>query len=310
VKARELFKEACDTGYAPGCEHLGERIARGEGGERDWGAGLAMVADGCQRAHDRRCKALSELKQHPPDWQCATEDECHEHCAEQLWPACRRVVELDIASNGGDDMDLQLLEQACSGGDAVGCRMRGDVSTAFGDALPWYQRGCRLRNASACGYTQFARALHSAGDATVLRGACAKDRSACALYGVAIAKRDPRQAAKVWREACDAKVGAACRFLARTFDPMSPSDDDVMIELVIGRTWSRNGTCGCEESGGAYTYSQQQADDESRRHAESGRLLRLGCAAGDQRSCGPATDSDSDRLTYPLAGAFALPAWE
>ena len=220
------------------------------------------------------------------------------------------MVELEDTENRVDAIDLSLLEQACSGGDAVGCRMRGDASTKFGDALPWYRLGCKLRDASACGYIQFARALQTTSDAGRMRSACAKDRSECPLYGIAIAKRDPKRAAKVWREACDARVGVACRFLARTFDPMSPSEDDVMIELVLGRTWSGYGVCGCEESSGPDGHTQQQADDENRRRAESGRLLRLGCAAGDVRSCARPSDPDPDRVTHPLPVALALPAWE
>jgi TPR repeat protein len=306
--ARELFERACEAGHALGCEHLGERIARGEGGERNWGAGLELVADGCERAHDTRCRALVDLKKHPPDWQCATADECQRHCDEHLWPACRRMLELAYAASPGEEFDFELLEQACTGGDATGCRMRGDRSTVFGDALPWYQRGCKLRDAGSCGYTRFARALHSAGQAKGLRVACAKDHAACALYGIAIAKRDPKQAAKVWRDACDAKVGVACRFLARTFVPTNPWRDDVMADVVLGTTPLAGATCDCDSWGGATTYTPQQEEDASRRRAESARLLRLGCAAGDVRSCEAAVDADGAEVSPSIP--VPLPAWE
>jgi TPR repeat protein len=302
ARARELFKSACDAGHAPACIHLGERVARGEGGERDWGAGLALVADGCKRTRDTRCKPLADLKKHPPDWQCSTYEQCRTHCEEQLWPACRRIVELDK-----EEVDAEWLARACTGGDAIGCRMLGDADSSFKTALPHYQKACKLRDATACRYAQLGRALGgSKADVALLRSACGTDRATCALYGLAIARKDKQQAAKVLREACDHKVGVACRYLARTFDGSSSSGTDAMIELVIGAPQAGGATCDCESA--PPQRSRKEADDDQQRYDESQRLLRLGCAAGDALSCedtrGP------DRVETPPARPVVLPAWQ
>jgi hypothetical protein len=301
VQARARFQLACDAGDALACEHLGERIARGQGGPRDWGAGLAQIADACKRTHDRACRALAELKRHPPDWSCATEDECRARCDEELWPACRRAVELAAP----DDRDPDLLERACAGGDAIGCRMRGDAAEAFADALPWYRRGCALHEDRACGYVAFDRARRS-GATAAMKAACAKDPAACPLYGIAIAKRDAKRAADAWRGACEAKVGVACRFLARTFDDASNDGDDAMIELVLGGSKPGFGDCGCDD--GATPPAKDWAEQEQRRDDEAQRLLHAACVDGDARAC---EDTLGDaRLVAPPVTPVALPAWE
>lgn len=305
TKARELFQSACDAGYAAACIHLGERIARGVGGERDWGAGRALVKDGCKRAHDTACKSLASLEKDRPDWTCNTPEECSKHCDEQLWPACRRLVELD----GRDDDNFlasDLLAAACTNGDAIGCRMRGDLETSFSVALPHYRSACKLHDAAACAYVRFDRArIGSARDVGAMRAACKTDRAACALYGLAIAHKDLTRAQNIWREACDQHVGVACRYLAETFDEIT-SDPDAMVELVLGGLQPGYGTCDCDGTSGQLT--SKQADEANRRLDEAQRLLRLGCAAGDTRSCegtlGP------DRVEEPPQNAVRVPAWE
>lgn len=303
AKARELFKSACDADDAVACVHLGERIARGEGGERDWGAGLALMKDGCKRAHDAACKTLADFAKHPPDWACSTKDECSKHCDEQLWPACRRFVELD----GQDPGDAtHWLELACTGGDPIGCRLLGDAAESFKSALPPYRKACKLRDATACTYVHLDRALHgSTSDVAALRGACASDLSTCALYGLAIARKDRKRATTVWREACDHDVGVACRYLARTFDENSRSGLDAMIDLVLGGPTTGFGTCDCENP---TQLTKKQADDANHRFDEAQRLLLLGCAAGDAMSCedtlGP------DRIETPPAHPVVVPVWE
>jgi TPR repeat protein len=303
AKARELFQRACDADYPLACEHLGERIARGLGGARDWGAGLAMIADGCARAGDHACRALASVKAHPPDPRCDTTDACEALCQEQIWGACRRLVELQ----GPDPETNEWLENACNDHDARGCVMRGDMSDAFTDALPWYRRGCALHDATACGYVAFDRARRVPAAAAPLRAACVKDPAACPLYGLAIVKRDRAGAIAVWRSACDAKIGVACRFLADTFDPDMRSGDDAYVALVLGGSKPGFGDCGCDGDTRAPA-DPHWAENEQRRLDEAQRLVRLGCEAGDARSCedtlGP------DRYEQPPGAVVRVPAWE
>ncbi|CAN5799486.1 hypothetical protein BH11MYX3_BH11MYX3_29930 [soil metagenome] len=304
VRARDLFQRACDAGVALGCEHLGEAIARGRGGVRDWGAGLAMVADGCKRARDRTCKPLVELRKAPPAWECATEEACNRHCDEELWPACRRLAEISDPNN------QHLYELACTGGDPSACTRGGDLSDDFAEALPYYRKGCALRDATSCRYVQLARALTSAGEAAVLRRACASDRGRCALYGLAIAKAQPKQAAAVWREACEAKIGVACRYLARTFDSYGSSGDAYGELAIVPSNVVGYGTCDCDGPRPSAKQAAKEAKDAeelNRRSERAQQLFEIGCHAGDQVSCDGVRGEHSGmkpELVVPL------PAWE
>lgn len=298
TKARALFESACTAGAPTACIHLGERIARGIGGERNWGAGIALVKDGCKRSHDGRCRALGVLEKQRPDWACNTHDECVKHCEEQLWPACRRVVELE----GPDDLDAERwLVPACDGGDAISCRLLGDLELSFTDALPRYRSACKQHDAAACTYVRLDRARHgSAADVAALRASCKRDQAACALYGLAIARKDQKRARTVWREACDHGVGVACRYLASSFDPSRGSAPDAMSELVLYTSKDTGyGICGCDD---APAITHKEADDWNRRYDEAERLLLLGCAAGDVKSCEAPENLPAERVS--------IPAWE
>jgi TPR repeat protein len=283
ARARELFRRACDAEIGSGCGHLGDLVARGEGGERDWGKGIELAEQGCKLDHLARCAHATQLRAHPPDWHCTSEDECSRFCDEGIARSCRQLGELMTAGKAG------AYERGCRAGDATSCLIAGNAVFSIEEASDDYERGCKLGDRTACTYAQYARALAgSAAASEALRTMCPASTEACVLYGLAIEKREPARAGKLWRDACARKHGPACRLIA--FQLHSPYG---------------SGTCDCD----MHTPTKAELAEEARLkklYDESQRFLKLGCDLGDARSC---SEADGERDVAP-ARAATTPAWE
>jgi TPR repeat protein len=283
ARARELFQRACDAGIGAGCGHLGELVARGEGGERDWGHGIELAEHGCALDKDARCARAVTLRAHPPDWHCTTHDECKRMCDEKIARSCRALGQLEGDSNSA----IIWYEYACDAGDATSCLIAGNADTTIEGAAGRYAHGCTLGDATACTYSQYAHAHDgSAAARDALAAQCPRNLEACVLYGLAIEKHEPARAAKLWRDACARKHGAACRYVAN------------QLESPHG-----SGICDCE----MHTPTNAElaeAERAKKLHEESQRYLKLGCAAGDTRSCDTPFDQD------PRPRKLTTPGWE
>ncbi|MEI8259413.1 MAG: tetratricopeptide repeat protein, partial [Deltaproteobacteria bacterium] len=176
-------------------------------------------ADGSEWvAERRRCTAM------PPEEACR-----HGHTA-----MCVPAAEALLAGTDGAiaSQGVQLLRTGCEAGDAVACRRAGEV-LGEGRVVPLdptgaaalFDRACTAGELESCGRLATALALGRGVTTDVPRAsdlahrACARGIAAgcAALSDVADAyetgrggTRDAAHAAAVYREACDARSGAAC----------------------------------------------------------------------------------------------------
>ena len=291
--ARALLERACDQDVAAGCAHLAPFVAKGQGGARDWGHGLALATKSCELAHATTCALVAELRRHPPDPRCDDVTECKRMCDEQIAGSCRLLAERVAI-----DARPELYRNACDLGDAKSCAIAGDGADEVVSAADLYARACKLGDARSCTYARYtdaARGSKPARDA--LRRACATDVDACIVLGMVFEPTDKHEAGRLWRDACRRRPGAACRLAAYgsahssqdvgplCWTPDARNDRDCFAES------DRLGQQACD-AGDALGCA-----DITRRH----------CIEGDRAACSAAADrAPASAPAWPVS----VPAWE
>ncbi len=286
--ARKLFARACDAGVASGCAHLADAVAHGSGGERNWSEGIALAEKACTLAQKAPCAQAIELRQHPPDWRCNSQDECDRFCKEQIPQSCRRLAELSLAApDATADSGDAAYENGCTLGDGPSCFALGNSAGAIEIAETWYQQACKRNVADACFYVQYAQALRGSATAReLLRRRCGDNLEACVLYGLALEKHEPARAEQVWRDACGHGYGLACRHLAEALAPRTGY-----------------GTCDCDMNPPKKTRAELAAEArEAKRHAEGEPMWKHACELGDYLAC--------QEVGPRIERAATVPAWE
>ncbi|MFO0607466.1 MAG: protein kinase [Polyangiales bacterium] len=239
-RALDLLRRSCDGGYDQGCVQLGELHALGGVVARDEGAAAAYYQRACDRDWGPGCNALgvahydgrgvvqnralaARLYQRACDadapWGCHNYAGCLENGegvarAEQAAPP--------------------LYERACAAGIGPSCSRLGYMSRegvtlarSLPNAYSYYARGCDASDARSCNESCY-MAQHAEGGTVetavtlqLCQRACNLDDQYCNnlafMYGSgAGVERDERQAAVLYRRACEARQpnATACRNLA------------------------------------------------------------------------------------------------
>lgn len=271
AKARVLHRSACDDGVGSGCLGLASLVASGAGGDRNWGEAVRLYEKACKLKAPGACKEGARLRRRPPDWRCATVDDCQKRCDEELGKACTQLGRL-LATQAGDPGCTEAgwaYENGCKHGDAVSCVFLGNNETDKAEAESWYAEGCRRGSADACVLHDFVR--HASAEpaeqkkaARSLQRSCTARAhpSACVLLGRIIETSQPARARQLWTGACNEGNGRACRLLAHQLG-VFPS---------LGGTSSQELDPGPQQLGAAI-------------YEKGLDLLRRGCELDDTRSC-------------------------
>jgi len=193
--ALELYRYACDEGYAPGCRGLGSLYERGSAVARD----------------PKRAVTL---------WESA--------CAHGDAPSCTLLARALVRNGSADGRVMPLLVIGCHRGDAEACaeyaERLGRDAAQHSRAEAYYERACAGGAGRAC------RALldQERRDETLVRsrerellerGCRAADAQSCRELADTIAHADPSApglatAAIHYRTACDGGNAQACMRLA------------------------------------------------------------------------------------------------
>lgn len=179
----ELYRYACEEGYAPGCRGLGSLYHRGLGLERDEARARVLYEESCDGGDAPGCTVLAKLLlDEGSDAMRADEllaQACHRGdadacdvfarrlsvnpgqlansivyleraCDGGVGRACRNLVELAREEQRVNPVrEHRLLEQACRAGDAVGCTLLGDALRE-GSIVPQNLVVAALRYRAAC----------------------------------------------------------------------------------------------------------------------------------------------------------------
>jgi len=187
----ELYRYACEEGYAPACRGLASLYYRGLGLERDEARGRVLYEESCDGGDAVGCTVLAKL----------------------------------LLEEGQDTFRaLDLLTQACHRGDLDACefygrRISGDPEH-FAESAHYLERACEGGRGNSCrNLVELERRHQSLAperEHALLELACkASDGEACMQLGDAL-KRDPVRAAELFGKACGAGVTRACERIAST----------------------------------------------------------------------------------------------
>ncbi len=190
----ELYRYACEEGYAPGCRGLGSLYYRGLGLPRDEARGRVLYEESCAGGDAVGCTTLAKL----------------------------------LLEEGQDRRAFELLTQACHRGDLEACdlygrRIAGDP-TQFAQSAHYLQRACEGGRGGSCrSLVELERGRRGPvapeRERALLELACkASDGEACMQLGDAL-KRDPVRAAELFGKACGAGVTVACERVAALSGP-------------------------------------------------------------------------------------------
>jgi TPR repeat protein len=194
----ELYRYACEEGYAPGCRHLGTLYYKGLGLKADAARGQVLYEESCDGGDAVACTLLAKV----------------------------------LLRDGRDPSDVEraneLLTQACHRGDADACdfygRRMAEDPTQLAQSADYLERACEAGRGPACRrLVELERQRHvlePERESALLERACAAaDGEACMLLGDALrhgsrAPRDDVQAAMRYRTACEAGHAPSCMRLA------------------------------------------------------------------------------------------------
>ncbi|MFT3923671.1 MAG: tetratricopeptide repeat protein [Myxococcales bacterium] len=185
----ELYRYACEEGYAPACRGLGSLYYRGLGIERDEARGRVLFEESCDGGDAVGCTVLAKL----------------------------------LLEEGQDTFRaLELLTQACHRGDLEACDFYGRRISSdpahFAESAHYLERACEGGRGNACRSLVELERSHETftpeREHALLELACkASDGEACMQLGDAL-KRDPVRAAELFGKACGAGVTLACERVA------------------------------------------------------------------------------------------------
>jgi TPR repeat protein len=185
----ELYRYACEEGYAPGCRGLGSLYFRGVGLDRDEARGRVLYEESCDGGDAVGCTMLAKV----------------------------------LLEEGQDTFRaLELLTQACHRGDLDACHLYGRRISSdpaqYAESAHYLERACEGGHGGSCrslvelerGHQDLAPEREHA----LLELACkASDGEACMQLGDAL-KLDPVKAAELFGKACGAGVTLACERVA------------------------------------------------------------------------------------------------
>ncbi len=246
--AAELYRYACEEGYAPGCRGLGALYLRGEGLDRDEARGRVLFEEACDGGDAVACTQLAKMLQE--------KNEDPVRVSELLAQACHRgdvgACDIDGRRIAHDPQQFaqsaHYLGRACDGGYAKACRSlveleRQNQSLDGERESALLERACRAADGEACALL---------GDALKRRDGASVGRDSAQLalhYGTACdgghatsclrlgeltisgdgVKRDPARAAELFGKACGAGVASACeRISAGSKEPTRSASRDLL----------------------------------------------------------------------------------
>ena len=196
-----IYRLACEDGVAWGCLDLAELASTGLTGESPGILVQALLERSCGAGESRACVELGarlESGDGLPVDRVRAESLYRSECEAGRAAGCWRLALLQMEEErheGGEEADpVQCnLERACTGGIAAACRTLGDRYAASeveaAQAAHYYGLACDRRDPEGC--IRFADHLVS-GEGS---------------------NKDPHFAAKLYRQACQAGRGDACRKL-------------------------------------------------------------------------------------------------
>jgi TPR repeat protein len=223
----ELYRYACEEGYAPACRGLGSLYYRGVGLERDEARGRVLYEEACDGGDAVGCTMLAKV--------LLKENEDAPRAGELLTQACHRgdvsACELYGRRMAADPEQFaqssHYLDRACEGGVGAACRSLVDLERTRrtlepGRETALLERACKAADGEAC--TLLGDALRRG------EGSTGNDVQAAMRYRMACedgyapgcmrlaeltisgegVKRDPTRAAELFAKACGAGVTLAC----------------------------------------------------------------------------------------------------
>ncbi|MET0156306.1 MAG: tetratricopeptide repeat protein [Rickettsiales bacterium] len=177
AKASETYKNACDKGFGEACIDLGIYRANGTGGERDLPRAAALFGKACDEGKLLGCANLAEFYLN------------------------------GVGVKKDAEKAKNILKKSCDKGFEVACmKLRGFKQYAHVKPQPQ----------KLIAFSRKAQELRYGPMESVYRERCeADDFYACHYLGVLYLEgqsgtKDPALAAKLFKGACDHKVGAAC----------------------------------------------------------------------------------------------------
>ncbi len=241
----ELYRYACEEGYAPGCRSLGSLYLRGVGLDRDEARGRVLYEEACDGGDAVGCTQLAKFLQEKNEDPARVSDllaqACHrgdvsacdmygrrmaqdpqqfEQSAHYLGRACdggyakscRSLMELERRHQSLDgERESALLERACRASDGEACALLGDALRRGDGAGKGDEAQMALRYTTAC----------DGGHAT----SCMR-LGELTISGEGV-NRDPVRAAELFGKACGAGVAMACeRVSAAPIEPTRSASRD------------------------------------------------------------------------------------
>jgi TPR repeat protein len=226
--AAELYRYACEEGYAPACRGLGSLYYRGIGLERDEARGRVLYEEACDGGDAVGCTSLAKL--------LFEEGEDLFRATELLTQACHRgdidacdLYGRRISSDPAQfEQSAHYLERACDGGRGQACRSLVELERSHQTLNPsressLLERGCRAADGEAC----------------MLLGD--------ALHRGLVTPRNDVQAALRYRAACETGHAPSCMRLAElTFVGEGVKRDVVRATELFGKACGAGVTLACE----------------------------------------------------------------
>lgn len=269
VRARAAFQRACDASIPAGCVRLAPFIAEGNGGPRNWGAGVELAERECMAKTAKACAVATKLRATPPAVRCATVETCTPLCDEKIPLACRQLADISLSAADAVCGDAEEgLERACEYGDPDSCVRRGNLALTEQDASPWYERACKAKHAAGCALRDRTSIGDEKRSIASLRRACkAHVPGACTFYAELAFSR--AETPSILLAECAAGDARACRVLARIVR------EDVGDGIVA-------------------TSGQGATDADAARATKVAELMTRSCQLGDPFACALAKDPDAD----------------
>lgn len=244
--AAELYRYACEEGFAPGCRGLGSLYMRGVGLERDEARGRVLYEEACDHGDAVGCTQLAKM----------------------------------MLEKGEDPARVSdLLTQACHRGDVSACdfygrRMSQDPAR-FSESARYLGLACEGGTARACRSLMELEQRHQTLDAeresALLERACrASDGEACVLLGDALRRvdqgaRDEAQMAVRYGTACDGGHVVSCLRLGElTILGEGVARDPVRAAELFGKACGAGLTMACEYMSGAPAEPKRSASRTAR----------------------------------------------
>lgn len=148
--AAELYRFACESGAAAGCRGLGGLYRDGRGIDVDLPRAKALLEQACAAGDALSCVDAAELTLQVTSDATLANELLVQACNRGVGSACLRVLQTErVSARVAPERERSLLEQACAGGDALGCSMLGDAFLQ-GLIAPQSSSHAALHYRSAC----------------------------------------------------------------------------------------------------------------------------------------------------------------